>query len=82
MDDHILSCTFCKKTEHQVQKLVAGPGVYICDRCTERAHAILHEGDPPRAQGSAWRRVTAQLRRLVSRWTARVELRRADGHAA
>ena len=67
MDDHILSCTFCKKTEHQVRKLVAGPGVYICDRCTERAHAIVHEGGPPSAQGSAWRRVTTQLRRLL-RW--------------
>ena len=81
MPNHILSCTFCKKTEHQVRKLVAGPGVYICDRCTECAHAILHEGDPPSAQGSVWRRGTAQLRRLVSRSTSRVELRRANGHA-
>ena len=41
MQGHILSCTFCKRSEQQVRKLVAGPGVYICDRCTERAHAII-----------------------------------------
>ncbi len=82
MDDHILSCTFCKKTEHQVRKLVAGPGVYICDRCTERAHAIVHEGAPPSSPVSIWHRATRQLGGLFEGWTSKRELRRASGHAA
>ena len=30
-----LKCSFCGKTQEQVRKLVAGPGVYICDECIE-----------------------------------------------
>lgn len=47
MASHTLRCTFCKKTEHEVQKLVAGPGVYICDACIALAHRIVSEADPP-----------------------------------
>ena len=28
-----LICSFCKKTQHDVEKLIAGPDVYICDAC-------------------------------------------------
>jgi ClpX C4-type zinc finger len=38
---HLLSCSFCGKHQKQVQKLIAGPGVYICDECVERVHAVL-----------------------------------------
>lgn len=31
-----LACSFCAKTQHEVGKLIAGPGVYICDECTRR----------------------------------------------
>ncbi len=81
MHGHILSCTFCKRSEQQVRKLVAGPGVYICDRCTERAHAIIHEGAPPSSPGSLWQRVTGQLRRLRATHRGSLELRRANGRA-
>jgi ATP-dependent Clp protease ATP-binding subunit ClpX len=40
--EHVLVCTFCKRTEHQVEKLVAGPGVYICGGCVDMAHRIVH----------------------------------------
>ena len=30
-----LKCSFCGKSQEQVRKLVAGPGVYICDECIE-----------------------------------------------
>ncbi len=82
MKGHLLSCTFCKRSEKQVRKLVAGPGVYICDSCTERAHAIIHDGPPPPAQSSLWQRATSQLRRITARKTGGHELRRAAGHAA
>ena len=82
MHDHILSCTFCKKTEHQVQKLVSGPGVYICDRCTERAHAIVCENAPPSSPVSVWQRATSQLGRLLRNERRKRGLRRASEHAA
>jgi ATP-dependent Clp protease ATP-binding subunit ClpX len=44
-----LKCSFCGKTQEQVRKLVAGPGVYICDECIELCNEILEEeiGDEP-----------------------------------
>lgn len=38
---HLLSCSFCRRSEHQVEKLVAGVGVYICDACVRRASEII-----------------------------------------
>jgi len=38
-----LLCTFCGKSQEEVQKLVAGPSVYICDECVELCNDILHE---------------------------------------
>jgi ATP-dependent protease Clp ATPase subunit len=45
----ILKCSFCGKTQKQVIKLIAGPGVYICDQCIDLCNQIivdeLAEGD-------------------------------------
>lgn len=38
-----LKCSFCGKTQDQVRKLVAGPGVYICDECIELCTEIIEE---------------------------------------
>lgn len=38
-----LKCSFCGKTQEQVRKLVAGPGVYICDECIELCSEIVVE---------------------------------------
>ena len=38
-----LKCSFCGKTQDQVRKLVAGPGVYICDECIELCNEIIAE---------------------------------------
>lgn len=38
-----LKCSFCGKTQDQVKKLVAGPGVYICDECIELCNEIVEE---------------------------------------
>ncbi|MCK8827864.1 ATP-dependent Clp protease ATP-binding subunit ClpX [Natroniella acetigena] len=38
-----LKCSFCGKVQDQVQKLVAGPGVYICDECIELCNEIIEE---------------------------------------
>src|SRR5450759_74532 len=54
-----LKCSFCGKPQRQVRKLIAGPGVYICDECVELCNEIVDEeleeersdalfaGDPP-----------------------------------
>jgi ATP-dependent Clp protease ATP-binding subunit ClpX len=38
-----LKCSFCGKTQEQVKRLVAGPGVYICDECIELCSEIIEE---------------------------------------
>ena len=39
----MLKCSFCQKTEDQVEKLVAGPGVYICNECVAIASRLMLE---------------------------------------
>ena len=41
-DSH-LKCSFCGKSQEQVRKLIAGPGVYICDECVELCNEILDD---------------------------------------
>jgi len=38
-----LKCSFCGKSQKQVRKLIAGPGVYICDECIELCNEIIEE---------------------------------------
>ena len=38
-------CSFCGKTQEQVDKLIAGPGVYICDECIELCMGIIDDGE-------------------------------------
>jgi hypothetical protein len=42
--DAALACTFCGKSQYQVRKLIAGPGVYICDACVELAQDVISSG--------------------------------------
>ncbi|WP_026530773.1 ATP-dependent Clp protease ATP-binding subunit ClpX [Haematomicrobium sanguinis] len=39
----LLKCSFCGKSQKQVRKLIAGPGVYICDECIELCNEIVEE---------------------------------------
>jgi len=41
--DAYLKCSFCGKSQEQVRKLIAGPGVYICDECIDLCNEILDE---------------------------------------
>ncbi len=45
----LLKCSFCGKSQKQVKKLIAGPGVYICDECIDLCNEIIEEelADPP-----------------------------------
>ncbi|MDP6196829.1 MAG: ATP-dependent protease ATP-binding subunit ClpX [Prochlorococcaceae cyanobacterium ETNP18_MAG_17] len=63
--DAHLKCSFCGKSQDQVRKLIAGPGVYICDECIDLCTEILdeelvdsqgnprHSGEPSRKSGTA-----------------------------
>ena len=39
----LLHCSFCGKAKHQVLKLIAGPGVYICDDCVSLCNDIIEQ---------------------------------------
>jgi ATP-dependent Clp protease ATP-binding subunit ClpX len=63
-----LKCSFCRRSEKDVTKLVAGPRVYICDRCVRAAAEIMagHSGDGPPASTSR-RRIFGRLHQFVRR---------------
>jgi ATP-dependent Clp protease ATP-binding subunit ClpX len=52
--DAHLKCSFCGKSQEQVRKLIAGPGVYICDECIDLCNEILDE-ELVEGQGSGGR---------------------------
>jgi ATP-dependent Clp protease ATP-binding subunit ClpX len=45
----LMHCTFCGKSNREVQKLIAGPGVYICDECVALCNGVIgsETGAPP-----------------------------------
>jgi ATP-dependent Clp protease ATP-binding subunit ClpX len=68
--ERTLACSFCGKRDFEVEKLVAGPRVYICDTCVVLASQIMRSGSSDRQSrrgpvGSLLQRVSARLRRIV-----------------
>lgn len=51
-ENKIISCSFCGKTETEVSRMIAGPGVYICNECVELCETILEEAPRPRGHRS------------------------------
>jgi len=65
-----LACSFCGKRDFEVEKLVAGPRVYICDTCVALASQIMQSGSSDGQTGrgravSLIQRVSARLRRMM-----------------
>lgn len=46
-----IRCSFCNKTQDQVDTLVAGPGVFICNECVELCREVIEEEDRPQHRG-------------------------------
>ena len=46
-DQRELRCSFCGKMQNQVQRLIAGPGVCICNECVELCQSVLDDDAPP-----------------------------------
>ncbi len=47
-NSHQIKCSFCEKTQDQVKRLVAGPGVFICNECIELCAALLDDSPAPK----------------------------------
>ena len=43
VDDGVLYCSFCGKSQHEVKKLIAGPAVFVCDECVALCNDIIRE---------------------------------------
>ena len=56
-----IRCSFCGKTQDQVTKLIAGPGVYICDECVELCSDIIEEDDYPRSGSKGKKKETTMM---------------------
>src|SRR5216684_4251483 len=63
-DGEKLKCSFCGKSQEQVRKLVAGPGVYICDECIELCNEIIEEELYGESQAPATPRHTPKPREI------------------
>ena len=61
-----LRCSFCRKSETDVTKLVAGPNVYICDACVAEASRIMEQ------HGDAEPRPQSPRPNVLHRWWMRV----------
>lgn len=44
-DEHKMRCSFCRKTQDMVYKMISGPGVCICDECVDLCMNIIYEGE-------------------------------------
>ena len=70
-DAHLI-CSFCGKSQEQVRKLIAGPGVYICDECIDLCNEILDEelvegqGGSRQNHGEASRKQAAPRKRCYA----------------
>ncbi len=56
----LLACTFCGKPQDQVRKLIAGPGVYICDGCVALAASVIRSGHTAHTELGAMDAVPAE----------------------
>ena len=73
VDDPIATrCSFCQKRAPEIKKLIAGPGIYICDECVQACVEILENAPPSSEAGQpqlpSWHSMTdAELLRRLPR---------------
>ena len=61
--EELLHCSFCGKGQDKIAKLIAGPGVYICDECVELCnHILAEELSRPELREAVTRRAAAKPR--------------------
>jgi len=52
-DEIATRCSFCQQLAPEVDKLIAGPGIYICDECVRKCVEILEQAAPSHDEGEA-----------------------------
>jgi ATP-dependent Clp protease ATP-binding subunit ClpX len=50
--EELLCCSFCGKSQNDVKKLIAGPGVYVCNECIDICNEIINDDEQAEAQAS------------------------------
>lgn len=78
-----LRCSFCRKNESDVLKLVAGPGVYICDACVAIASRIMDDdsdntSQQEKVEPSVWRKILGRVREFLRGGNAQRVLAASD----
>lgn len=71
--DEILRCSFCGKTQNQVNRLIAGPNVNICDECIERCHTILEEEIPVVLEKDFDLKKPAEIKEILDQYVVKQE---------
>ena len=61
----VLKCSFCGKPQDSVIKLIAGPGVYICDECIDLCNQIIEEEIGKRPEGVRNAEIDAAARSAI-----------------
>ncbi len=55
--NQILYCSFCGKSQHEVQKLIAGPSVFVCNECVDLCNDIIHEEELTQSVDNSWKKL-------------------------
>ncbi len=63
-----LRCTFCNKSQDEVQRLIAGPDVYICDECVALCNEIIAQESMTEVKGDAELLPPAQIKQLLDEY--------------
>ena len=71
--DEILRCSFCGKTQNQVNRLIAGPNVNICDECIERCHTILEKEVPQEISKDFDLKKPAEIKEILDQYVVKQE---------
>lgn len=71
--DEILRCSFCGKTQNQVNRLIAGPNVNICDECIERCHSILENEVPQEMNKDFELKKPAEIKEILDQYVVKQE---------
>ena len=71
--DEILRCSFCGKTQNQVNRLIAGPNVNICDECIDRCHTILEKEVPHEISKDFDLKKPAEIKEILDQYVVKQE---------
>lgn len=65
--NEVVRCSFCKKTQNEVRKIIAGPAAFICDECVEVCVDVIFNDigfehiAPDSAEGGRWRSIATKI---------------------